>query len=79
MIHQFGFLISKGKSMSVIHMPAHRTSSCCFGGTDYDEMFVTCSRYGCPDEELSKYPLSGSVFKVTDLQAKGNPAVQFEG
>ena len=60
-------------------MPGWRITSCCFGGKNYDELYVTCSRYGSKEEELKKYPLSGSVFRVTGLGVKGYPPMIYEG
>ena len=62
-----------------VDIPALRVTSCCFGGRNFDEMFVTCAKKGSDDAELSAYPLTGSVFKVTGLGAKGAPAPDFMG
>jgi sugar lactone lactonase YvrE len=59
-------------------IPGLRITSCCFGGKNYDELFVTCSRYGATEEELQKFPLSGSVFKVTGLGVKGYPSLMYK-
>ena len=42
-----------------------------------DELFVTCSKFGVPEEEFKREPLAGSVFKVTGLGAKGKEAPLF--
>ena len=60
-------------------IPALRVTSCCFGGRNLDEMFVTCSRKLSDEAELKAYPLTGSVFKVTGLGVKGSPAPEFNG
>ena len=60
--------------MQTINFPATRTTSCCFGGPNYDEMFVTCGKFGMSEEEFkNEQPLAGSVFKVTGLGVKGKP------
>ena len=56
-----------------------RITSCCFGGKNYDEMFVTCAVAGANETELKAFPETGSVFKVTGLGAKGAPAFDFAG
>lgn len=68
-----------GKQIQTVEIPGLRTTSVCFGGKDYDDMYVTCSRHWCTLDELSKFPLSGSVFRVTGLGIKGCPSVMYEG
>ncbi|XP_033737408.1 regucalcin-like [Pecten maximus] len=68
-----------GEELRTIEFPALRTTSCCFGGKNLDELYVTCGRTGASEEELEKYPLSGSIFKVTGLGVKGYPASVYEG
>lgn len=47
-----------------IEVPAHNITSCAFGGEDLDILYITTARVDMTDEELEKYPLAGSVFKV---------------
>lgn len=68
-----------GKALSTIDFPAKRTTSCCFGGKTFDELYVTCGRFGMTDEEKVNTPLAGSVFRVTGLGVKGTPAAIYEG
>lgn len=53
-----------GKVIQKIEVPAHNITSCAFGGKNLDELYITSARVDMTDEELIKYPLSGSVFKV---------------
>ena len=73
------FACVTGKEMTHVTIPAKRTTSCCFGGKNFDEMFVTCSRYRVGEEELNALPLAGSVFRVTGLGVRGKPAPVYEG
>ena len=68
-----------GKRIDTISIPAKRTTSCCFGGKNFDEMYITCSRYGVEGDELKETPLAGSVFRATGHGAKGTPAPIYEG
>jgi len=68
-----------GKEITHVKLPARRTTSCCFGGKNYDELFVTCGRHGMTEEEKAGYPLAGSVFRVTGLGVRGKPAPMYEG
>lgn len=68
-----------GKELKTVAIPARRTTSCCWGGRNLDELFITCGRTGMTEEEKVKTPLAGSVFKVTGLGFKGAPAYVYEG
>ncbi|XP_071964355.1 regucalcin-like [Antedon mediterranea] len=63
-----------GEKLKTITFPATNVTSCCFGGKDYDELYVTVSAEGISEEELQKQPLAGSIFKVTGLGVRGLPA-----
>lgn len=45
-------------------LPVEKTTSCCFGGKDYSEMYVTCARDGLDPESLLRQPEAGGIFKV---------------
>ncbi|XP_074643130.1 regucalcin-like [Tubulanus polymorphus] len=69
-----------GKLLRTVKIPAKRTSSCCFGGPNYDELFVTSSRLGYTEEEFKKTdPLAGSLFKITGLGVHGFKPNIYEG
>lgn len=53
-----------GKLISKIEVPAKNVTSCAFGGKDLDELYITTSSLGMTKEEIEKYPLAGSIFKV---------------
>lgn len=53
-----------GKLISKINVPAINVTSCAFGGENLDELYITTSSLGMTDEEVVKYPLAGSIFKV---------------
>jgi len=78
-----GYLSSKvmqfdptnGALLRSITVPGIRTTSCCFGGKDYSELYVTSARQGWTEEEFrTKDPQAGSLFRITGLGAKGGPA-----
>ncbi|XP_074643128.1 regucalcin-like [Tubulanus polymorphus] len=69
-----------GKLLRTVKIPAKRTTSCCFGGPNYDELFVTSSRLGYTEEEFNKSdPLAGSLFKITGLGVHGFKPNVYEG
>jgi gluconolactonase len=71
-----------GKKLQTINFPnSKRTTSCCWGGKNLDELYVTCSAYQDPTKpDGADQFLAGSVFKVTGLGVKADkPAFIFEG
>ncbi len=53
-----------GKVLQKIEVPAHNITSCAFGGENLDTLYITSAKLDMTDEELKKYPLAGSVFKI---------------
>lgn len=53
-----------GKILEKIEVPAHNITSCAFGGENLDTLYITTARVDMTDNELTKLPLSGSIFKV---------------
>jgi len=73
------FDVNTGQRLREVKMPAKCITSCCFGGPQLDELFVTSSQYGLSTEQLQQQAEAGSVFKVTNLGVKGLPAAHFCG
>ncbi len=69
---------SKGALLLTLSMPVPNVTSCTFGGKDLDTLFITTARYGMGEEDLSKYPLAGSLFACKP-GVKGLPTSQFAG
>ena len=55
---------SSGKLTHTVSVPATQVTSCCFGGADMSELFITTAQYAMDAEALSKDPLAGSLFRV---------------
>lgn len=53
-----------GKVLSKIKVPAHNITSCAFGGENLDVLYITTAKVDMTLEEIKKYPLAGSVFKI---------------
>jgi L-arabinonolactonase len=47
-----------------VELPLPQPTSCIFGGSDLNVLYVTTSRQNMTPEQLGRYPLSGSVFAV---------------
>ena len=68
-----------GQRIRSVDIPGRRTTSCCFGGKDYSELYVTCACQGYTEEEMKRIdPLAGSTFRVTGLGVRGTPAFDFK-
>ena len=65
-----------GEHIRSIPMPGVcNVTSCCFGGPNYEWLFVTSANVL---EESSEYPNAGSVFVVKGLGTRGAPASKFK-
>jgi len=58
-------------------IPATKTTSCCWGGEQMDELFVTTGFGGLTEEERKQQPFAGAVFRVSGLGIKGLPLHTF--
>ncbi|MDQ0254628.1 sugar lactone lactonase YvrE [Evansella vedderi] len=68
---------STGKKIEEIKFPVDRITSCCFGGKEMNELFVTTARNGLSPSQLEKQPLAGGLFKVKTA-VKGSPTYRFK-
>ncbi|XP_073209548.1 regucalcin-like isoform X2 [Lepidochelys kempii] len=66
-----------GKRIQTVKLPASRITSCCFGGKDYSEMYVTSAYDGLDKASLAKEPRAGEIFKITGLGVKGIPQYSY--
>uniref|UniRef100_A0A3Q0T7M0 Regucalcin n=1 Tax=Amphilophus citrinellus TaxID=61819 RepID=A0A3Q0T7M0_AMPCI len=71
--------LATGVRLQTISLPATKTTSCCFGGPDYSELYVTSASLGLNQSELRQQPLAGNTFRVTGLGVKGRPSHAFSG
>jgi sugar lactone lactonase YvrE len=65
-----------GKLLEQVSVPALNSSCPVFGGRDMNEMYITSARKGMSEAELTKYPLSGGLFKV-ETKVTGMPTFTF--
>ena len=63
-----------GTMLTQLPIPAKRVVSCCYGGPDYEWLFITTARLDANEQELSRFPHSGGIFVVKDIGTKGIPA-----
>lgn len=67
-----------GDLLYEVLLPVPQVTSCTFGGKELSELYITTAREHMTDEQVSRFPLSGSIFKAV-LPFKGTPAVRFAG
>ena len=67
-----------GKIDRVIPMPVANPTCCCFGGKDFDTLYVTTATQRLTPEDLAKQPLAGSVLAVRP-GVRGLPEARFGG
>lgn len=68
-----------GVRLATVSLPVKNITSCCFGGADYADLYVTSGSGGLSQSELSQQPLAGHTFRVTGLGVKGRPSNCFFG
>jgi sugar lactone lactonase YvrE len=68
----------QGKVLQVIAMPVPNITSCTFAGSDLDTLYITTARHLLNEEDIRKYPLSGSLFSCKP-GATGLPTPLFAG
>jgi sugar lactone lactonase YvrE len=67
-----------GRLLAEIPFPALNVSSCVFGGPGLTDLYATSARTGTNARQLTKYPLSGGLFRLrTDI--RGMPTYEFGG
>jgi sugar lactone lactonase YvrE len=67
-----------GRPLDAVILPVSQVTSCCFGGRNLDELYITTARTGLDREALLRQPLAGGVFRVkTGL--RGLPTNLFDG
>ena len=67
-----------GQLLERIPVPAKNVSSCVFGGTGLNELYITSARVGLDEDTLKQYPLTGGVFRL-GTNVEGMPSFEFAG
>ncbi|XP_066522521.1 regucalcin [Hoplias malabaricus] len=68
-----------GTRLQTVKLPVAKTTSCCFGGKDYTDLYVTSACKGMDEESKTQQPEYGGIFKVSGLGVKGIPPYSFAG
>lgn len=67
-----------GELIGQVSLPVSGVTSCCFGGPDMADLYITTARFGIADDVLSGEPLAGALFRCrTDV--RGLPSTPYAG
>ncbi|XP_063068516.1 regucalcin [Engraulis encrasicolus] len=68
-----------GTRLQTVKIPVEKTTSCCFGGKDYSELYVTTASHHMDEAAWAKQPQAGCIFRVTGLGVRGIPPYSYAG
>lgn len=67
-----------GELLAEVRLPVARITSCCFGGAELRDLYVTTRRDGLSNAELTQQPLAGALLRL-DPGVAGLPTHEFGG
>ena len=67
-----------GSTDFILDMPVSQATSCCFGGPDLKDLYITSASIGLSEEDLTTQPEAGNVF-VARVEVAGLPESKFAG
>ena len=67
-----------GKQLATIDLPASRVTSCAFGGSNLQDLYITTARIGLSEDEQRAQPHAGGVF-CARVEARGVPSFAYGG
>ena len=68
----------QGNFLQFFALPVNRVTSCAFGGSNYEHLYITTASWGLNETQMQAAPLSGSLFVITP-GVKGMPSRAFQG
>ena len=68
----------EGELLAEVGLPVARITSCCFGGPDLRDLYVTTRREGLSETEAAGQPLAGALLRL-DVGVTGLPTYAFAG
>lgn len=66
---------TSGKILGQIEFPCPNITSCCFGGENLNDLYVTSARI---KTDTNKHPLAGSLWVIKNLPFKGCKSVEYK-
>lgn len=68
----------EGALVGEVRLPMARITSCCFGGPELHDLYVTTRRQGLSEAEVAEQPLAGALLRL-DVGVSGLPTDAFAG
>jgi len=68
----------EGELVAEVRLPVAKITSCCFGGPELRDLYVTTRREGLSDADVAEQPLAGALLRL-DLGVTGLPTHAFAG
>jgi sugar lactone lactonase YvrE len=68
-----------GKKLDEIILPVSQVTSCVFGGTTLEDLYITTAKTGLTKNELQEQPYAGYLFVIKKSGYKGMNAFEFGG
>lgn len=65
---------TSGEILGKIEFPCPNITSCCFGGENLNDLYVTSARINTDTE---KFPLAGSTWVIKNMPFKGRESVEY--
>jgi sugar lactone lactonase YvrE len=65
-----------GRLVECVPIPAKNVSSCVFGGSELNQLYITSARKGLGEADLTAYPATGGLFRL-QTNVEGMPTFQF--
>ena len=69
---------AEGELLTTVRLPVANVTSCCFGGPELRDLYVTTRRESLSDAELAQQPLAGALLRL-DPGVAGLPTYAFAG
>jgi sugar lactone lactonase YvrE len=66
-----------GEKLMCIKLPVGRVTSCCFGGDQLQDLYITSAQIGLSADELELQPLAGSLFVIRNIGFTGIESFKF--
>ena len=67
-----------GELLAEVRLPVAKVTSCCFGGPDLQDLYVTTRRESLSERELQEQPWAGALLRL-DMGVKGTATYAFAG
>ena len=68
----------KGEKLFALPMPVANVTSCTFGGSNFQDLYITTAKKGLTADELKQQPLAGNLFVWKNTGYTGMAAVEYK-